>query len=190
MTDQTPNIDDFDVDAWLSGAAAACEDVTVTRDLQLAVDVAAAHDALVAAEEDAEEATQTGQPNRRRLAAKEPQAVADARAALDALRGRAPESWVTVRVSTLSESARQEIIAGKHRDRSFTLHALAATATVRPAGAPAEAGKKLTVEQWERFVDVIGGQFAAVDAALARVTFEAVVTPDFSPVSSDANPTS
>ena len=126
----------------------------------------------------------------RRLAQASTDDVQAARARVEELQARNPRSWVTIRVSTLPEDTRAGIADAGQKGRDFTVHAMAACATIRPHGAPAEEGRKITAEQWRKVIESIAGQFLEVDNALARVTLGAVVTPDFWDESSPGDRTS
>lgn len=187
----TPSIDEFDVDAWIDGASAAVEEITVTNDLTLAVEAAQAMEDLRDAVDAADREKADGTPVKgRRLAQASTDDVQAARARVEELQARNPRSWVTIRVSTLPEDTRAGIADAGQKGRDFTVHAMAACATIRPHGAPAEQGRKITADQWRKVIESIAGQFVEVDNALAKVTLGAVVTPDFWGASSPADPTS
>lgn len=172
-TDTTPAT--FDVEAWFAGTAVPTTTVPVTRDRLAGDRLAGILDEIRTLTAPADDGT----PLPRRMAEASPHAarVAELQQERDQVAAGMADGWLYVTIRGLTYLENDTIRHDSAAERNVL--ALATCATVSTSRD--EPGQALPVDQWHRLIDGIGmNQTLLLVNALADLTFNRVVTPDFS----------
>lgn len=177
----------FDVDAFIAGITLPTEVVPVAQNGRLGQRLAEAAQAVVVAEEAAEDLAAEGQSTRR-AASEEPVEVEQARAAYDKLLQEAHDTgslvWVAVQAETRAarKQALKDARAGDGEVDTYNTSLVSLTSRLHltdPREDTDSTGMALTRDQWEAFSNAIGAlQWDAIVRATTKTATESV-TPDF-----------
>lgn len=176
MPTATPQ--DFDIDAWASGAETPTKVVPVTRDRTVRDQLAT----LAVRRQSLQEKLDNPDPDaapKRRMVSSSANEIADLDKEIQAIIDKTNDSWVFVHLRPLTTRENNKISAEHFDDETDRLlAALVVAGTISKSDD--HPGWSQSPAQWERLVEVIGdAQTRMLNNALTELTFDSAVTPDF-----------
>lgn len=176
MPTATPQ--DFDIDAWASGAETPTKVVPVTRDRTVRDQLATLSVRRQGLQEKLDNPDPDAAP-KRRMVSSPVKEIEELDEQIQQLVDRTNESWMFVHLRPLTTRENNDI-AAKHFDNETDrlLAALVTAGTISKSDD--HPGWAQSSAKWERLVEVIGdAQTRMLNNALTELTFDSAVTPDF-----------